>query len=261
MTAMDLPHVLTRDIVIRATRETVFRYFTDSRRWASWWGAGSTIDPRPGGAVLIRYPGGVEAAGEVLELAPPDRLVFTYGFVSGQPIPAGSSRVEIRLEPAGSSTRVRLTHAFAEARARDEHVQGWRYQLSVFGNIVADEVQAQAASLVDAWFAAWAETNDAARAIILAGAVVPGVRFRDRYSLIDGMDDLLPHIAAAQRFMPGFRPHRRGDIRHCQGTVLADWMADGPEGQRGAAGTNVFTFDEHGRIESVVGLWSPGATT
>ena len=196
----------------------------------------------------------------MLEVERPDRIVFTYGFVSGDPIPPGSSRVEIRLEPAGSSTRVRLTHAFAEAKARDEHVQGWRYQLSLFGNIVADEVQAHAASLVDAWFTAWAETSDAARATILAGAVVPEVRFRDRYSLIDGMDELMPHIAAAQRFMPGFRPRRRGEIRHCQGTVLADWIAAGAEGQRGAAGTNVFTFNEHGRIEAVVGLWSPDAT-
>jgi uncharacterized protein YndB with AHSA1/START domain len=257
MIAMDLPHVLTREIVIRATRETVFRFFTDPARWASWWGAGSTIDPRPGGALLIRYPGGVEAAGEVLELERPDRIVFTYGFVSGNPIPVGSSRVEIRLEPDGRATRLRLTHAFAEPAVRDHHVQGWRYQLSVFANVVADEVQAHAASLVDAWFAAWAETSDAARAVILAGAVVPGVRFRDRYSLIDGMDELLPHIAAAQKFMPGYRPQRRGEIRHCQGTVLADWVAAGPDGQRQVAGTNVFTFDEHGRIESVVGLWSP----
>lgn len=254
---MDLPHVLTREIVIRATRETVFRFFTDPARWASWWGAGSTIDPRPGGALLIRYPGGVEAAGEVLELERPDRIVFTYGFVSGNPIPVGSSRVEIRLEPDGRATRLRLTHAFAEPTVRDHHVQGWRYQLSVFANVVADEVHAGAESLVDAWFAAWRETNDAARAVILAGAATPDVRFRDRYSMIDGVADLMPHIAAAQRFMPGVYPERSGAIRHCQGTVLADWTAGGGEGRPARHGTNVFTFDETGRIESVVGLWSP----
>jgi uncharacterized protein YndB with AHSA1/START domain len=258
---MDLPHTLERTIVIRAPRETVFRYFTDSARWASWWGAGSTIDARPGGAVLIRYPGGIEVAGRVEEVDTPARIVFSYGFVSGTPIPAGSSRVEIRLEPEGRATRLRLTHAFAEAPARDQHVQGWRYQLSVFGNIVADEVLAGAESIVDAWFAAWRETSDAARAVILAGAVTPDVSFRDRYSVIDGVADLVPHIAAAQRFMPGFVLQRRGGIRHCQGTVLADWSAAGSGGRPDATGTNVFTFDEHGRIESVVGLWSPPAAT
>ena len=253
---MELPHTLERTIVIRAPRDTVFRYFTDSTRWASWWGAGSTIDARAGGAVLIRYPGGVEVAGEVLEIRAPERLVFTYGFVKGTPIPAGSSRVEIRLDPAGAATRLHLTHAFAESSVRDEHVQGWRYQLSVFANIVADEVQAGAQSLVDAWFAAWGETNEAARSVILVGAVVPDVRFRDRYSMIDGMAELVPHIGAAQRFMPGYRPERRGPIRHCQGTVLADWIVAGAEGRQTSSGTNVFTFDENGRIESVVGLWS-----
>ena len=253
---MELPHVLERTIVIRAPRETVFRYFTDSERWASWWGAGSTIDARTGGALLIRYPGGVEVAGEVLEIDTPQRIVFTYGFVKGTPIPVGSSRVEIRLDQAGSSTRLRLRHAFAEAELRDHHVQGWRYQLSVFANVVADEVQAGAQSLVDAWFAAWGEANEGARSVMLAGAVVPDVRFRDRYSMVDGMEELMPHISAAQKFMPGYRPERRGPIRHCQGTVLADWVVVGAEGRQASSGTNVFTFNEQGRIDLVVGLWA-----
>jgi uncharacterized protein YndB with AHSA1/START domain len=43
-----LPYELKRVLVIQASRETVFRFFTDEARWAAWWGAGSTIDPRPG---------------------------------------------------------------------------------------------------------------------------------------------------------------------------------------------------------------------
>ena len=30
----NLPHTLERNILIRASRDTVFRYFTDSQRWA-----------------------------------------------------------------------------------------------------------------------------------------------------------------------------------------------------------------------------------
>ena len=71
----------------------VFRFFTDSARWASWWGAGSTIDAKPGGRLLICYPGGTEVSGEVVELQPPQRIVFTYGYVSGQMIPPGGSGV------------------------------------------------------------------------------------------------------------------------------------------------------------------------
>src|ERR1700689_3071664 len=130
-----LTHKLDRSVVIQATRETVFRFFTDSARWAKWWGVGSTIDARAGGKVLIRNPGGVEALGEVLEVVPPERIVFTYGFAPGKPIPAGSSRVTISLEPCEAGTRLHLLHEFPEAAVRDEHVQGWRFQLSLFANI------------------------------------------------------------------------------------------------------------------------------
>jgi hypothetical protein len=80
------------------------------------------------------------------------------------------------------------------------------------------------------------------------------VRFRDRYGLTDGLEDLLPHIAAAQRFMPGIRLERRGDVRRCQGTVLADWRAVSPDGLERATGTNVFVLDPEGRVESVTGF-------
>ena len=139
MTSATLSHTLERSIVIRAQREVVFRFFTDSARWAAWWGAGSTIDPRPGGRVFIRYPGGIEVSGEIVEIDEPERIVFTYGFVAGSPIPPGSSLVTIALERERAGTRVRLSHAFAEAQVRDEHVQGWRYQLSLFANAVADD--------------------------------------------------------------------------------------------------------------------------
>ncbi len=149
---MTLDHRLDRTISIRAPRETVFRFFTDAARWASWWGKGSTIDARPGGRVSIRYPDGTEAAGEVLDLVAPERITFSYGFVTGKPFPAGGSRVTLNLEQDGAGTRLHLTHAFPDAAARDEFVQGWRYQLSLFANVVADEVNAGAAALIDEWF-------------------------------------------------------------------------------------------------------------
>src|SRR5262245_21972085 len=99
-----LPFRLDRSIVIHARRPPVFRFFTDSKRWASWWGDGSTIDARPGGHVLIRYPGGLEAVGEVVEVASPERIVFTYGYASGERIPPGGSRVTLRLDADGDRT-------------------------------------------------------------------------------------------------------------------------------------------------------------
>jgi uncharacterized protein YndB with AHSA1/START domain len=251
-----LPHELKRVLVIQASRETVFRFFTDEARWAAWWGAGSTIDARPGGRVVIRYPNAVEAWGEVIDVTPPERITFTYGYASGTPIPAGGSRVTIRLDAEGTRTRLHLTHQFADAAVRDGHIQGWRYQLSLFANAVANEVYAHADRAVDAWFEAWSEPDPATREGALSRIANRDVGFRDQFSAIDGLDDLSVHLAAAQRFMPGLRLHRDGDVRHCQGVVLADWVAHGSDGQERSRGTNVFVFNSTGLIESVTGFWS-----
>jgi uncharacterized protein YndB with AHSA1/START domain len=250
-----LAHQLDRVIVIRAPREIVFRFFTDSARWAAWWGEGSTIDPTPGGAVLIRYPGGAEAIGEVVAIDRPERIVFTYGYVGGQPVPPGGSRVTIRLEPHRDGTQLSLSHAFADASTRDQHVQGWRYQLSLFANVVSNELNAGAENAVDAWFRAWAVTDEGERTAALAAVAAADVQFRDRFSAVDGMADLVPHIGAAQQFMPGLTLQRDGIVRQCQGTVLVDWRAVGPDGQPRGSGTNVFVFGSDARITSVVGFW------
>lgn len=251
-----LSHSLDRHVRIEADRETVFRYFTDNDRWAAWWGAGSTIDPRRGGTVLIRHPNGVEVRGEVVEIDPPERLDFTYAYAKSALPPADTSLVSIRLSEDGrGATRLHLHHRFAAAAMRDEHVQGWRYQLSVFGNIVANEAFAGAEELVDTWFAAWSEPDAATREATLERIASPAISFRDRFSLIDGLDDLRPHLAAVHRFMPGMRLQRQGAVRHCQGVVLADWVARAADGAERGRGTNVFVLGG-GRIDGVTGLWS-----
>ncbi len=251
-----LPHQLSKTVLIEAEPETVFRFFTDSARWATWWGAGSEIDARPGGQVLVRFGNGAEARGEVTDVDPPRAITFTFGYSSGTPVPVGSSLVEIRLHARGTATELQLIHYFAESAARDEHVQGWRYQFSVFGNVVAEEVFARAADTTDAWFAAWSDPQDTSRDALVRNIVAPDVRFRDRFSMIDGLADLLPHLAAVHRFMPGMRLTREGAIRHCQGTVLADWMARSSNGDEQGRGTNVFVLRSDGRITSVTGLWT-----
>jgi uncharacterized protein YndB with AHSA1/START domain len=233
-----LIHKLERSIVIQARPETVFRFFTDSERWAKWWGAGSTIDARPGGKVFILHPGGVETLGEVLESQPPQRIVFTYG---------NASRVTITLTAAENGARLHLLHEFDDAAARDQHVQGWRFQLSLFANAVANEVFENAASVADAWYEAWAIADDRAREEAFARVASPDVAFRDRYSTLDGLAELSAHAGAAQRFMPGITLRRSGEIRQCQGMVLAGWIASGKEE---FSGTSVLVMTPDGRIKS-----------
>jgi uncharacterized protein YndB with AHSA1/START domain len=252
-----LPNRLDRTVTIQASRETIFGFFTDDARWASWWGAGSTIEARPGGRIRIQYPDGTKASGEVLDVLVPDHLVFTMGFDSGKPIPPGSSRVTLRLEAVGSETRLHLTHEFPDATVRDEFVQGWRYQLALFANLVANHAHAGSPTIVDAWLGAWSEPNEETRHATFAHIASPDVRFRDRFSLTDGTADLVAHTGAAQRFMPGLSLKRQGDVRHCQGMVLVDWIAVASDGQERGSGTNVFVFGAGGLIESVTGFWNP----
>jgi uncharacterized protein YndB with AHSA1/START domain len=244
----DLPHTLERSVLIQADPRTVFRFFTDSARWARWWGAGSSIEPRTGGRVLICYPNGARASGEVLDIEAPERLVFSFGYESGNPIPPGGSRVTIRLEPQSGGTRLHLAHSFAEAEVRDQHHQGWRFQLSLFANAVAEEVFANAAAVVDAWFEAWTLADEAARRAAFERIALPGVRFCDRYGALESLDDVVEHAGVALRFMPGASLKRDGGVRHCQGWVLANWISSA------GTGTSLFGLAPDGRIAAAVGF-------
>lgn len=252
-----LAHELRRSVVVRATPERVFSFLSDSPRWAAWWGPGSAIDAQPGGTVYIRYPNGIEAKGAVLEVHPGRRVAFTFGYVSGTPVPVGGSRITIELGTDARGARLHLLHQFGDVAARDAHEQGWRFQLSLLSNAVANEAFGHAAAAVDQWFQAWAIPEDGSRADAFARIAAPDVAFRDRFSVLDGVADVTAHAGAAQRFMKGVQARRRGEIRHCQGTVLADWSAAGPDGVEHMTGTTAFVFRPDGRIESVIGFANP----
>jgi uncharacterized protein YndB with AHSA1/START domain len=251
-----LDHVVERTVSMVARRETVFRYFTDSERFAAWWGQGSTIEALPGGRVHIRYPNGVVAGGEVLELSPPERIVFTFGYESGTPMAIGASRVTITLEGTAAGTCLRLRHELPTAAARDAHVQGWRYQLAVFANVVCAEEHASGQERIDRFFAAWAEADAEERRATLEAIATSGLVFHDAFSCTTGIDDLVAHVGAAQEHMPGVRLERRGPARQCQGTAVAEWEAVSGDGSPRGRGTHVFDFAADGRILRVVGLGS-----
>jgi uncharacterized protein YndB with AHSA1/START domain len=254
-----MPFTLDRTVVIAATPDVVFRFFTDSTRWATWWGPGSTVEPKAGGKVYMRHANGIESGGEVVEVQSPTRFVFTYGFLSGKPIPAGSSRVTITLQPDKAGTRLTLRHELGDEAVRNEHIQGWRFQLSLFANVVSDDVNANVDATADAWFDAWADPDALRREATLRRIASENVRFQDRFSNLDGLTDVLPHVAASQMFMPGVRLQRAGAVRHCQGMALCDWVMKGADGKEHGRGTNAFVFGPTGRIEWVTGFWTPMA--
>jgi uncharacterized protein YndB with AHSA1/START domain len=252
-----LEHVLERSVLIRATRPTVFRFFTDSARFADWWGPGSRIEGRTGGAIAIRYPNGITASGTVLDIVEGERIVFTYGYDGpDQSIPPGGSRVTITLREHPEGTLLELRHELADPLARDHHVPGWRYQLALFANVAARQQQGDIARLVDRYFTLWSEPDAARRQRELESIASADVTFRDAFGCTSGRDDLSAHVGASQFHRPGTRLRREGDVRQCQGTALADWVAVGDDGSSRSRGTNVFEMAPDGRIAGVVGFWA-----
>jgi len=253
-----LPHVLDRSVVIRACPETVYCFFTDSARFAAWWGEGSSIDPTPGGAVRIAGPGGMLVTGNVVELQPASRVSFTYGYEGNnrELIPPGGSLVTITLEHHPEGTMLRLRHHLATVAARDAHGQGWRYHLALFANAVAREAHGGAEVLVDRYLAVWSEPDATKRQAELAAVGTGDLQFRDSFGATASPADLAEHIGAAQMHMPGLRLERQGVLRQCQGTGVADWVARTPDGTVKARGSNVFDFAPDGRLARVVGLWA-----
>lgn len=252
----DLPCSLSRSLVIHAPRELVFRYFTDSARFARWWGAGSTIDGRVGGEVKIVYPNQVVARGAVTRLEPGRTIAFTYGYEDPQkPVPVGGSLVTIELHDHADGTLLLLRHDLPTTAVRDQHLPGWRFQLAQFANVVASEGHAGLADVIDAWFRAWSDPDAAVRARLLAGCATSEVSMQDQWTCLRGHDDLLQHIAICLQMAPGTKMARAGDPRHCQGTALVDWTATDANGGPRGQGTNVVRLAPDGRIAGVVGFW------
>jgi len=251
----DLPHRLDRTLLVRAPRSLVFRYFTDSERFAAWWGAGSRIDPRPGGEVLIRYPNGATAQGEILEMIALELVVFTYGYDRpNTPIAPGASRVTVTFTEVPGGTKVLLRHDVADAATRDAHVAGWRYQMAVFADVVARDQHAGATAIVDGYLAAWSDGDATRRRAALAARCTEDVVYRDRYGFASGLDDLDGHIVAAQLHLPS-RLERVGDLRLSAGMALVDWQASKSDGAAVATGTSAIELSPDGRIARVTGFW------
>jgi uncharacterized protein YndB with AHSA1/START domain len=132
--------VLEVSIHIAAEPTTVFPYFTDPARYVQWMGTTADLDPTPGGTYRIHMRDGVETAGTFVEVDPPRRLVFTWGWTVNEAVPPGSSRVVVTLEPEDGGTRVVLRHHdLPDDAERDHHGQGWQLYLGRLAAVVAGD--------------------------------------------------------------------------------------------------------------------------
>ncbi len=120
---------VTREVHIDASPETVFSFFTDPVKMARWKGAEVQAEPIPGGLYRLVVNAGAIATGSYVEIDPPRRVVFTWGWEGNELVPPGSSTVEITLTPDGDGTRVVLHHFDLPVGEDVPHGEGWDHFL------------------------------------------------------------------------------------------------------------------------------------
>ncbi|MBM3504897.1 MAG: SRPBCC domain-containing protein [Alphaproteobacteria bacterium] len=135
MTAQPLPPALQLSRRLPASRERVFRAWTVPAEVMAWWGPGgftapsAEIDLRVGG----RYRFAMQPAegkvfyitGTYLEIAPPERLAFTWQW-EGTGNDGPESAVTIEFHARGGETDLVLIHEkLWSQEAADNHRWGW----------------------------------------------------------------------------------------------------------------------------------------
>lgn len=120
-----------QELVVHAPIEQLFELLVDPELFVLWMADDATLDPVPGGIVRWTHPNGDTCRGEYVEVDPPHRLVFTYGWERADvEIPPGSTTVEIDLTalPDGA-THVKLVHRGLGDAAAGAHEGGWGHYL------------------------------------------------------------------------------------------------------------------------------------
>lgn len=118
---------VTVEMEIEASPETIFDFFIDPEKTTRWMGTRADLEPVPGGTYSVDVTDQALARGRYVEIDPPRKVIFTWGWEGDDSVPPGSSTVEITLEPQEASTLVRLVHSGLPEGKRDLHREGWEH--------------------------------------------------------------------------------------------------------------------------------------
>jgi uncharacterized protein YndB with AHSA1/START domain len=119
-----------REVRVEASLETIYDFLIDPDRMIQWFGREAELDPRPGGRFRVDINGEHIASGEYVELDPPNRVLFTFGWEGETSLVGpGESTVEVTLTADGDSTLVRLAHRDLPEDSRESHGHGWDHYL------------------------------------------------------------------------------------------------------------------------------------
>lgn len=122
--------VYERTLTIDASPETVWEFFVEPGKLMRWKGINADLDAQPGGVFRCEVIPGQVARGEFVELDPPNRLVYTWGWDGNEGVPPGSSTIEVDLTGDGDRTTLCFVHKdLPSAEAVASHAHGWDHYL------------------------------------------------------------------------------------------------------------------------------------
>jgi uncharacterized protein YndB with AHSA1/START domain len=126
---------IQREVQIDASPATVWEFLVDPEKAVRWMGDLAELDPQPGGLYRVRVIPSHVARGEFVELDPPHRVVFTWGWeessAAPSTVPPGASTIEIELEPHDGGTLLKFTHRdLPSAESVESHGHGWDHYLT-----------------------------------------------------------------------------------------------------------------------------------
>ncbi len=120
--------VVEVQVRLAASPVQVFPYLIEADRYIRWQGTKAELDPRPGGVFRVWMDATQVASGEFVEVAPPDRVVYTWGWEGNEGVPPGSTTVEVVLTADGDGTLLSLRHSgLPDGEAAAMHEEGWRH--------------------------------------------------------------------------------------------------------------------------------------
>jgi uncharacterized protein YndB with AHSA1/START domain len=131
---------------IPASRDAVFRAWTDPDVFRQWFGArgGSTVnadmDVRVGGHYRIDMESAAGSGvllGEYLEVKPPERLVYSFCW-DGLPVAIPETQVTVEFLERGTATEIVITHERQPSRSVAEfHEWGWDGSLEKLAELLS----------------------------------------------------------------------------------------------------------------------------
>ena len=126
---------------------------------------------------------------------------------------------------------------------------GWAQPIAAItkGSIMSDKRVAT----YDRYLAAWGAVSDAERARMLDESVAENVVFENPQQTRRGRAELTAHLQGFQARSPG-GSFRMNNMVGWDGHVLAEWQLVDAKGQPGFSGYDILTFDDQGRISTIL---------